>query len=118
MATSAVTRRFDLTDAQWVALEPLLPAPKRAGRPSLFSKRQLIDGTATRSVMSGAVRRWCGRPAPRPAARRTRPELARIVDDALDDPDPWRGLTAGRLDHRGNDDGGLALLFLTDISGP
>ncbi|WP_196443850.1 transposase [Planomonospora sp. ID67723] len=44
MATLAVTRRFDLTDAQRAVLEPLLPAPKRSGRPSLFSKRQLIDG--------------------------------------------------------------------------
>jgi transposase len=44
VATLAVTRRFDLTDAQWAALEPLLPAPKRSGRPSLFSKRQLING--------------------------------------------------------------------------
>ncbi|MFF4779299.1 IS5 family transposase [Microtetraspora fusca] len=44
MPTLAVTRRFDLTDAQWAALEPLLPTPKRSGRPSLFSKRQLIDG--------------------------------------------------------------------------
>ncbi|MFF4776363.1 IS5 family transposase [Microtetraspora fusca] len=39
-----MTRRFDLTDAQWAVLEPLLPTPKRSGRPSLFSKRQLIDG--------------------------------------------------------------------------
>lgn len=30
----AVTRRFDLTDVQWAVLEPLLPAPKRPGRPS------------------------------------------------------------------------------------
>lgn len=44
MATLAATRRFDLTDAQWAVLEKLLPAPKRAGRPSLFSRRQLIDG--------------------------------------------------------------------------
>ncbi|RVX44121.1 transposase [Nonomuraea polychroma] len=44
MATLAVTRRFDLTDAQWARLEPLLPAPKRPGRPSRWSKRQLIDG--------------------------------------------------------------------------
>ncbi|MEV4455844.1 transposase [Microbispora sp. NPDC049633] len=44
VATSVVTRRFDLTDAQWAVLEPLLPAPKRSRRPSLFSKRQLIDG--------------------------------------------------------------------------
>ncbi|WP_373308370.1 IS5 family transposase [Microbispora siamensis] len=39
-----MTRRFDLTDAQWAVLEPLLPAPRRSGRPSLYSKRQLIDG--------------------------------------------------------------------------
>ncbi len=44
VATVAVTRRHDLTDAQWAALEPLLPEPKRSGRPSLWSKRELIDG--------------------------------------------------------------------------
>ena len=44
MATLAVTRRFDLTDAQWAALEPLLPKANRSGRPSQWSKRQLIDG--------------------------------------------------------------------------
>jgi transposase len=42
--TIAVTGRFDLTDAQWAVLEPLLPTAKRPGRPSLRSKRQLIDG--------------------------------------------------------------------------
>jgi transposase len=44
VATLAVTRRFDLTDAQWALLEPLLPEAKRPGRPSLWTKRQLIDG--------------------------------------------------------------------------
>lgn len=44
MDTLAVTGRFDLTDAQWATLEPLLPTPKRPGRPSLWSRRQLIDG--------------------------------------------------------------------------
>ncbi|WP_376700818.1 IS5 family transposase [Micromonospora echinospora] len=39
-----MTRRFDLTDVQWAVLEPLLPTPKRPGRPSLWSRRQLIDG--------------------------------------------------------------------------
>ncbi|MDG4790140.1 IS5 family transposase [Micromonospora sp. WMMD1102] len=39
-----MTRRFDLTDAQWATLEPLLPAAKRPGRPSSWSRRQLIDG--------------------------------------------------------------------------
>ncbi len=53
MATLAVTRRFDLTDAQWAVLKQLLPAPTRLGRPSLFSKRQLIDGIRWR-VRTGA----------------------------------------------------------------
>ncbi|MFG1892250.1 IS5 family transposase [Micromonospora sp. NPDC049051] len=44
MATVAVTRRHDLADAQWVVPEPLLPAGKRPGRPSQWSKRQLMDG--------------------------------------------------------------------------
>ncbi|NUP24870.1 MAG: IS5 family transposase [Streptomyces sp.] len=44
MDTLAVTRRFDLTDAQWARLEPLLPAGRKPGRPSRWSKRQLIDG--------------------------------------------------------------------------
>jgi transposase len=44
VATLAVTRRFDLTDAQWARLEPLLPVPTRSGRPSKWTKRQLIDG--------------------------------------------------------------------------
>jgi transposase len=42
--TIAVTRRFDLTDAQWARLEPLLPRAKKPGRPSMWTKRQLIDG--------------------------------------------------------------------------
>jgi transposase len=36
--------RFDLTDAEWAVLAPLLPAGKRPGRPSTWTKRQLIDG--------------------------------------------------------------------------
>lgn len=43
MATLAVTRRHDLTDAQWAVLAPLLPAPTK-GRPPKWEKRQLIDG--------------------------------------------------------------------------
>lgn len=53
MDTVSVAGRHDLTDAQWTVLEPLLPAPKRSGRPSLFSKRQLIDGMRWR-VRAGA----------------------------------------------------------------
>jgi transposase len=51
--TIAVTRRFDLTDAAWARLEPLLPKAKKSGRPSKWSKRQLIDGIRWR-VRTGA----------------------------------------------------------------
>jgi len=49
VATLAVTRRFDLTDGQWAVLAPLLPAGKRPGRPSKWTKRQLIDGIRWRA---------------------------------------------------------------------
>ena len=75
MDTISVAGRHDLTDAQWAVLESLLPAPKRSGRPSLFSKRQLIDGIRWRvragtpwrdvpacygswSAVYGLFRRW------------------------------------------------------------
>lgn len=51
--TLAVAGRFDLTDEQWAALEPLLPEPSRPGRPSSWCKRQLIDGIRWR-VRTGA----------------------------------------------------------------
>jgi transposase len=44
VATLAAAGRFDLSDAQWAVLEPLLPEPKKSGRPPKWSKRQLIDG--------------------------------------------------------------------------
>lgn len=44
MNTLAVTRRHDLTDAQWAALAPLIPAAPAKGRPPKWEKRQLIDG--------------------------------------------------------------------------
>ncbi len=44
MATLAVTRRHDLTDAQWAVLAPLLPVASGKGRPPKWTKRQLIDG--------------------------------------------------------------------------
>jgi transposase len=53
VASVPVTRRFDLTDGQWAGLEPLLPRPKRPGRPPKWSKRQLIDGIRWR-VRTGA----------------------------------------------------------------
>jgi transposase len=43
VTTVTVTRRHDLTDAQWAALEPLLPVGRRPGRPPTWTKRQLID---------------------------------------------------------------------------
>jgi transposase len=36
--------RFDLTDAQWALLEPLLPVGRRCGRPPIWPRRALIDG--------------------------------------------------------------------------
>jgi transposase len=49
----AVTRRHDLTDAQWALLEPLLPTPHKPGRPPKWSRRQLIDGIRWR-IRTGA----------------------------------------------------------------
>ncbi|MFG1858441.1 transposase [Actinomadura geliboluensis] len=48
-----MTRRFDLTDAHWTVLGPLLPAPRRPGRPSKWTTRQLLDGIRWR-VRTGA----------------------------------------------------------------
>lgn len=36
--------RGDLTDEQWAVLEPLLPKGTKAGRPPVWSRRQLING--------------------------------------------------------------------------
>jgi transposase len=44
VASVAATGRADLTDAQWMVLEPLLPVGKKPGRPPKWTKRQLIDG--------------------------------------------------------------------------
>jgi transposase len=51
--TLAVTGRADLSDAQWAAVEPLLPARGRRGRPPKWTKRQLINGIRWR-VRAGA----------------------------------------------------------------
>ncbi|WP_406840859.1 IS5 family transposase [Streptomyces sp. AHU1] len=45
--------RGDLTDEQWVVLEPLLPRGMKAGRPPVWSRRRLIDGIRFR-VRTGA----------------------------------------------------------------
>lgn len=44
MQTIPAGARFDLTDAQWALLEPLLPIGRKPGRPPLRPKRTLIDG--------------------------------------------------------------------------
>jgi transposase len=49
VATLAVSRRADLTDAQWAGLEPLLPRGRKPGRPPKWTKRQLIDGIRWRA---------------------------------------------------------------------
>ena len=49
MTSVAVTRRHDLTDAQWAVLEPLLPTARRPGRPPTSTKRQLIDAIRWRT---------------------------------------------------------------------
>lgn len=49
MTRVAVTRRHDLTDAQWAVLEPLLPTARRPGRPPASTKRQLIDAIRWRT---------------------------------------------------------------------
>ncbi|MFE7430615.1 IS5 family transposase [Streptomyces sp. NPDC057545] len=41
--------RGDLTDTQWARLEPLLPRGKKPGRPSIWMRRQLIDGIRFRT---------------------------------------------------------------------
>ena len=66
MATPAVTRRFDLTDARWAILEPLLSVEQRPSRPSTWSKRQLIDGVHRQGAQRGVVAR-CDRPPRLPA---------------------------------------------------
>jgi transposase len=45
----AVAGRADLSDADWVVLEPLLPVGVRPGRPSRWTRRQLIDGIRWRT---------------------------------------------------------------------
>jgi transposase len=75
VASVAVAGRADLTDAQWAIMEPLLPKAKKPGRPSIWTKRQLIDGIRWRvragtpwrdvppmygswQAMYGLFRRW------------------------------------------------------------
>ncbi|WP_373558899.1 transposase [Streptomyces sp. Ag82_O1-15] len=41
--------RGDLTNGQWIRLESLLPQGVKAGRPPLWTRRQLIDGIRWRT---------------------------------------------------------------------
>ncbi|MGW1741192.1 transposase [Nocardia sp. NPDC001965] len=49
MTSVSVTRRANLTDAQWARLAPLLPRGKKPGHPPKWAKRQLIDGIRWRT---------------------------------------------------------------------
>lgn len=49
--------RGDPTDEQWAVLELLLPKGKKAGRPPLWTRRQLIDGIRFRHPVMGHARR-------------------------------------------------------------
>lgn len=49
MPTLSTGARKDLTDRQWRILEPLLPTPKKPGRPRRWSRRQLLDGIRWRA---------------------------------------------------------------------
>jgi transposase len=40
----AAARRHDVTDSQWAALQPLLPAETGRGRPRRWASREIIDG--------------------------------------------------------------------------
>lgn len=53
MTSLTATGRADLTDAQWAALQPLLPKAKKPGRPPTWTKRLLINGIRWR-VRTGA----------------------------------------------------------------
>ena len=44
MPSVAATRRHGLTDRQWATREPVLPVSSGKGRPSKWTKRQIIDG--------------------------------------------------------------------------
>lgn len=33
----------DLTDAEWAILEPLVPAPKKGGRPARWERREILN---------------------------------------------------------------------------
>ena len=61
-----MVRRHDLTDAQWAALAPLLPAQSAKGRPPKWTGRQHIDGIRWRIRIGSPWRDVPAEYAPRP----------------------------------------------------
>lgn len=84
MPSVAVAGRADLTDAQWARLEPLPPRPKKAGRSSKWTKRQLIDGIRWRTRAGAPWRdvpaEYGSRQAIYSLFRMTRSNMCRVVD--------------------------------------
>jgi transposase len=37
----------DLTDREWAIIEPLVPAPKRGGRPCRWERREILNGISS-----------------------------------------------------------------------
>jgi hypothetical protein len=75
--TIAVTRRFDLTDAARARLQPLLPKATKSGRPSKWSKRQLIDRLSAGQACIRAALSWALGGAEPEAGRELAARLAR-----------------------------------------
>lgn len=48
MSTLNAETRHDLTNTQWNVLKPLLPVPRRQGRPCRYRLRDLINGVRHR----------------------------------------------------------------------
>ena len=36
--------KSDLTDAEWIIIQPLIPAPKKGGRPRTVNMREILNG--------------------------------------------------------------------------
>ena len=94
MATLAVSRRADLTDAQWAVLGPLLPAREPGPSAGKHAKRTLIDGIRWR-VRAGAPWRDVP-PAYRAGGRRC---MACSAAGSATAPGArsWPGCRAGRM---------------------
>ena|SRR5215218_3608452 len=70
------SRRYpsDLSDAQWPLLQPLLPTPKRRGRPRLHSPREILNAVFY-VLKTGCQWRMLPREFP--------PSIHRVADKAL-----------------------------------